>query len=106
LNVANYALPSKLFSAMSVGRPFVCIAEIDSPLDMLTRQSGAGLCVSPQDEEKFFEAVVSLAENFEDQRIKGRNGRQFVSTHMSKEIIMEEYHKVLLGCGSIGVNVP
>jgi colanic acid biosynthesis glycosyl transferase WcaI len=99
LNVANYALPSKIFSAMSVGRPFVCIAENDSPLDQVTRQSAAGLCVSPQDEEGLFEAVVSLAEDFEDQRIKGRNGRQFVSTHLSKEIIMEEYHKVLLDAG-------
>ena len=99
LNVANYALPSKLFSAMSVGRPFICIAEADSPLDTLTRQSGAGLCVSPQDEETLFEAVVSLADNLEDQAIKGRNGRDFVSTHMSKETIMREYHRVLLGAG-------
>jgi colanic acid biosynthesis glycosyl transferase WcaI len=97
LNVANYALPSKLFSIMSVGRPFVCIAEPGSPLDLLTQKSGAGLCVPPSEEGRLFEEIVSLAGDIDGLREKGRNGRAYVSTHMNKEQIMQMYHAILLG---------
>jgi len=97
LNVANYALPSKLFSIMAAGRPFVCIAEPDSPLDLLARQSAAGLCISPNDQDRLFEAVISLAHDVDGQRSLGKNGRAYVNAHMDKETIMREYLSILLG---------
>ena len=97
LNVANYALPSKLFSIMSAGRPFVCIAEPGSPLDLLTRKSRAGLCIPPGDEDRLFQEIISLARDIDDQRAKGENGRAYVIAHMNKEAIMRDYHAILLG---------
>lgn len=96
LNVANYALPSKLFSIMSAGRPFLCIAEPGSPLDLLTQQSAAGICVPPNDEERLFHAIASLAVNTDDLEVMGINGRAYVSAHMNKETIMLRYHAILL----------
>ncbi|WP_249166643.1 glycosyltransferase family 4 protein [Bradyrhizobium sp. JYMT SZCCT0428] len=100
LNVANYALPSKLFSIMSAGRPFVCIAEPGSPLDLLTQKSGAGLCIPPNEEGRLFEEIVSLAGDIDGLREKGRNGRAYVSSYMNKEAIMQMYHAILLGADS------
>ena len=97
LNVANYALPSKLFSIMAAGRPFVCIAEPGSPLDLLTQESGAGVCVSPDQQDRLFEAIVSLAGNAAELEAKGKNGRAYVGTYMKKETIMNRYHAILLG---------
>jgi colanic acid biosynthesis glycosyl transferase WcaI len=81
LNVANYALPSKLFSIMAAGRPFVCIAESGSPLDLLAQESGAGICVSPDQQERLFEAIISLAHDPSDLQAKGRNGRVCRDAH-------------------------
>lgn len=95
-NVANYALPSKLFSIMAAGRPFVCIAEKNSPLDELACQSDAGICIPPNDQNRLFDAVVALADNPEDQRTKGANGRAFVLRNMNKEAILNSYHGLIV----------
>lgn len=95
-NVANYALPSKLFSIMAAGRPFVCIAEENSPLEDLTRQSNAGICIPPTDQNRLFNEIVALADNPQDQLIKGSNGRDFVLRNMNKEAIMNSYHGLIV----------
>lgn len=96
LNVANYALPSKLFSIMAVGRPFVCIAEENSPLETLTRESNAGLCISPTDQNRLFDEIVALANSPQDQLAKGSNGRDFVQRNMNKNIIMNIYRELIV----------
>lgn len=90
-DVANYALPSKLFSIMAAGRPYVCIAEAGSPLDVLTQRSGAGICVSPGDEDGLFEAVTGLLDRKDELERKGVNGRTFVAECMNKQSIMNRY---------------
>jgi colanic acid biosynthesis glycosyl transferase WcaI len=97
LNVANYALPSKLFSIMSAGRPFVCIASPGSPLDILATRSIAGICVPPNDNDRLFHEVVSLVENETELREKANNGRAFVDTYMNKNDIMQQYQSVIVG---------
>lgn len=95
LNVANYALPSKLFSIMSAGRPFVSIAEEGSPLHELTRQSGAGICVQPGDEEALYRAVVDLSGDIERQTRMGESGRRFVDQFMNKQTILRRYDDLI-----------
>ena len=94
-NVENYALPSKLFSIMSAGRPFICIAAEGSPLDLLAQQSGAGLCVRPDDEEALYHAVVGLCRDSARQNEMGQKGRLFVDEYMNKEKIMKAYEALL-----------
>lgn len=95
LNVANYALPSKLFSIMSAGRPFVCIAEPGSPLDRLARDSGAGICIEPQDETRLCAEVAALLKAADRQDRMGRNGRDFVLRHMNRNDILARYEAII-----------
>jgi colanic acid biosynthesis glycosyl transferase WcaI len=97
LNVANYALPSKLFSIMSAGRPFVCIAEEGGLLDHLARQSGAGVCIRPGDEESLYRVVVDLAGDFDRQTRMGESGRLFVDRYMNKQAILRAYDNLISG---------
>lgn len=97
LNVANYALPSKLFSIMSAGRPFVCIAEKDSPLDVLARESGAGICVQPGEVESLYRKILDIAADYELQTRMGESGRKFVDRHMNKQNIMQTYEAIIRG---------
>jgi colanic acid biosynthesis glycosyl transferase WcaI len=97
--VGNYALPSKIFSIMSAGRPFICIAENDSPLDRLAKLSGAGICITPGDEARLFEATVGLLEDTDELELRGQKGRAFVRSFMSKEVIMKQYYLALFEAG-------
>ncbi|MGY4472342.1 colanic acid biosynthesis glycosyl transferase WcaI [Bradyrhizobium sp. LB9.1b] len=95
LDVANYALPSKLFSIMAAGRPYVCIAQPSSPLAVLAERSKAGICVSPGDETALFEGVVTLIDSQHELETKGRNGQSFVANCMNKQTIMHQYLTVI-----------
>lgn len=95
MNVARYALPSKLFTIMAAGRPFVCIAEPGSPLDDLARNSGAGLCVHPGDDERLFTEVTRLLADRNLLREMGRRGRSFVATHMDRATILNSYEEII-----------
>jgi colanic acid biosynthesis glycosyl transferase WcaI len=96
-NVANYALPSKLFTIMAVGRPFVCVAAPKSPLDLLAQRSGAGICVYPNDDEALFAAVDDLLGDPALMREMGRRGRAFVSANMDRETILQAYETLIVG---------
>ena len=96
-NVANYALPSKLFTIMAVGRPFVCVAEAGSPLDLLAQNSGAGMCVHPNDDEGLFAAVSTLLADRALMREMGQRGRRFVAANMDRGTILGSYEELIVG---------
>jgi colanic acid biosynthesis glycosyl transferase WcaI len=100
MNVARYALPSKLFTIMAAGRPFVCVAEAGSPLDHLARNSGAGICVQPGDDEALFEGVARLLADRAALGEMGRRGRAFVATHMDRATILQSYEDLITGAAA------
>jgi colanic acid biosynthesis glycosyl transferase WcaI len=87
-DAAAFAVPSKVFNIMAVGRPFVATALPDSVLWRLQRQSGAFLCVPPDDPPTFAEAVIRLADDSRLRQELGRRGREFVETHYAKTRIL------------------
>ncbi len=87
-DAAAFAVPSKVFNIMAVGRPFVATALQDSVLWRLQRQSGAFLCVPPDDPATFAEAVIRLADDSRLRQELGRRGREFVETHYAKPRIL------------------
>lgn len=87
-DAADFAVPSKVFNIMAVGRPFIATALPDSVLWRLQERSGAFLCVPPGDPSSFAEAVIRLAD---DNRLRGelgRRGRAFVEQHCAKPLIL------------------
>jgi colanic acid biosynthesis glycosyl transferase WcaI len=87
-DAAAFAVPSKVFNIMAVGRPFVATALPDSLLWRLQRQSGAFLCVPPDDPPSFAEAVIRLADDSRLRQELGRRGREFVEAHYAKPRIL------------------
>lgn len=85
---AAFAVPSKVYNIMAVGRPFVATALPDSTLWRLQRQSDAFLCVPPDEPATFAAAVVKLADDETLRRELGRNGRAFVERHYSKPQVL------------------
>jgi len=87
-DAAAFAVPSKVFNIMAVGRPFVATALPDSVLWRLQRQSGAFLCVPPNDPSTFAEAVIQLADDSRLRQELGRRGREFVEQHYAKPRVL------------------
>lgn len=82
---ADYAVPSKIYGIMAAARPFVATARPGSTLWRLHRESGAFLCVEPNEPENFATAVLSLAENDGLRRDMGARGLRYVRAHCSKD---------------------
>jgi colanic acid biosynthesis glycosyl transferase WcaI len=88
---AAFAVPSKVYNIMAVGRPFVATALPDSTLWHLQKQSGAFLCVPPDEPLSFAEAVLKLADDPQLRCELGRRGREFVEQHYAKPLILSAF---------------
>lgn len=98
-NVANYALPSKLFSIMAAGRPFICIAGQNSPLDHLARQSGGGICIPPQHDIALYSAVIQVLADSRLQADMGAKGQDFIHTNMNRDKILTQFTQQIASLG-------
>jgi colanic acid biosynthesis glycosyl transferase WcaI len=85
---ADFAVPSKIYNIMAVGRPFVATALPGSTLWQLQKQSGAFLCVPPGEPGEFAEAIARLADDATLRHDLGLRGRRFVEEHFSKRAVL------------------
>ena len=88
---AAFAVPSKVYNIMAVGRPFVATALPGSTLWLLQKQSGAFLCVPPDEPLTFADAVLTLADDPKLRLELGRRGREFVEQHYAKPLILSAF---------------
>jgi colanic acid biosynthesis glycosyl transferase WcaI len=96
LNVSNYASPSKLFTIMSAGRPFVCIAEKNTALDRIASESGGGICVPPGDDDLLYATLMGLLRDRARLHEMGAKGRRYVALNMDRSRVLELYASVIL----------
>lgn len=88
---AAFAVPSKVFNIMAVARPFVATALPGSVLWELQRESGAFLCVPPDEPLTFAEAVLRLADDAHLRQELGRRGREFVELNYAKPRVLGQF---------------
>lgn len=88
---AAFAVPSKAYNIMAVGRPFVATALPGTLLWRLQETTGAFLCVPPNDAEAFARAVVRLADDPGLRAELGRRGRTFVERHCAKPKVLGNF---------------
>jgi colanic acid biosynthesis glycosyl transferase WcaI len=86
---AAFAVPSKVYNIMAVGRPFVATALPESTLWHLQHESGAFVCVPPNEPAHFAEAVLQLADDVALRHDLGRRGRAFVEQHYAKPVVLD-----------------
>lgn len=88
---ADYALPSKIFAIMSAGRPFIATAQAGSPLWQLREETGAFLCVPPNDPAALSNAILRLADDEALRNDLGAHGRAYVLRHHAKPKILRDF---------------
>lgn len=73
-----YSQPTKIYEYMAAGLPFICS---DFPAwRTVAEQSGAGICVDPNDTDGLKRAVSDLLNDTEKAQAMGSRGREYVLT--------------------------
>lgn len=91
VNAADCAVPSKAYSIMASGRPFVATAQPGSQLWDLCERSGAFICVPAGDAGAIADAVETLARDPALRVRLGRNGRRYVLRHHDKSHVLRKF---------------
>jgi colanic acid biosynthesis glycosyl transferase WcaI len=96
-DAADFAVPSKVYTIMAAGRPFVASARPGSMLWQLMDDSRALLCVPAGDANALADAVERLAEDPELRRELGRNGRNYAMTRHDKAVVLQRFMTIAEG---------
>lgn len=104
---ANFAVPSKVFSIMASGRPFLATAYAGSPLALLSEESGAGICVPPNAPEELADALERAIADPTTRRRLGMNGRRYVERQADRSVVCEKIWSLLSQpCSDFGESDP
>lgn len=76
-------LPIKMYEAMACGRPI--LLSMDGEARRLAEESGAALCIAPENAEALAQAVLSLLNNPEQVQAMGQRGRALVEERFAYE---------------------
>jgi glycosyltransferase involved in cell wall biosynthesis len=88
-------LPSKIFEAMGMEKPIVLGVRGES--QRLVEQSGAGICIEPENAEALAAAVRRLADDPELRRRMGAAGRRAVEEHFDRRKLAGDFETMLSG---------
>ena len=86
-------LPTKMLEFMSCARPV--ILGVDGHARSVMEQANAGIFVTPEDSAALVDAILRLAADPALRESLGRNGRQYVLQHFSRQQTAEVYLDVL-----------
>jgi glycosyltransferase involved in cell wall biosynthesis len=93
---ADFAVPSKIYNIMAAGRCFVTTALPGSALANLQAQTGAFLCVPPQDTAALAAAVTGLLDDPARCTRMAEQGRAFVERHHDRDVLIARIDKWLV----------
>ncbi|MEK9969264.1 MAG: glycosyltransferase [Ferrovibrio sp.] len=85
---ADFAVPSKIYNIMAAGRVFVTTALPGSALWKLQAQTGAFICVPPQDTAALADAVIGLLDDPARREALGGQGRAFVELNHDRDMLI------------------
>ncbi len=95
-NAARCAsLPSKVFKQMAAGRPILAITTPGGELDRLVREAECGVSVPTGSPEEVVKALSWCLENRDELEQMGRNSRDYLVKHHSKNGCIDQIEQVL-----------
>jgi glycosyltransferase involved in cell wall biosynthesis len=87
--------PSKLYPALSAGRPIAAICSEGTYLEALLKAGGCGASFRNGDARSLADFIRQLANDHSLAEQMGQSGRQYLLAHFTPEIIGQEYFKLL-----------
>jgi colanic acid biosynthesis glycosyl transferase WcaI len=93
--LSGYAVPSRLYGILSVGRPVIVAAEQESETAQLVQEVGCGLVVPPGRPELLARAIRSAHDGELELEQMGRRGREHVVREADRKIAFGRYARLL-----------
>lgn len=93
--LARSSVPSKTYSIMAAGRPFVASVDEGTEVALLAERSGAGVAVPPEDAEALTKAIRSLLDEPSELDAMGDRGRRFVEGWASPAAVAAAYEELI-----------
>lgn len=97
--LGSVSVPSKTYSIMAAGRPIVAAVDPDTEVTRLVARSGGGVCVPPDDETAFVEAVRTMVGDLDRSAAMGRRARHHVESEASPAAVAAMYAGLLSSPG-------
>ena len=88
------SVPSKLYSILAAGRPFVASVDPGTEVARVAEEQGTGLAVGPEDGAALVGALRRLLGDPEEAATMGERGRRFVEGWASPAAVAESYEKL------------
>lgn len=93
--LATASVPSKTYSILAAGRPFIASVDEGTEIALTAERSGAGVAVPPQDSEALAKALRRLLDQPDETRRMGDLGRSFVESWASPAAVAAAYEHLL-----------
>lgn len=90
-DVADFAVPSKIFAIMATGRPFIAAAERNSLLWQLGESAHSHITVEANNGQALAEAVERLIDDPALRHRLGENGRAYVMEHHDRTRVLDRF---------------
>ncbi len=101
-NAADYAVPSKIYAILAIGRPIIATALPGSALwDLQDKTNGAIACAPPNNPDELTKTIIELLDNEATREEMGRSGRQYVEENAARDVILNQYLGTLYGRAQI-----
>jgi glycosyltransferase involved in cell wall biosynthesis len=89
------SVPSKTWSIMSAARAVLCSFDEDSELTTIIRRANCGICIPPEDDRRFENALLIFYNNIKMTLEYGLNGREFIKKNLTREDCTLKYFNIL-----------
>lgn len=93
--IALDSVPSKAYTIMASGRPILAAVDPGSDAWNLVQQAQCGLCVEPENPQALAKAIRDLYADPTLRERLGRNGRDHVVQHYTRQAVAKQYHELL-----------
>ena len=97
-------MPSKTWSIMACNTPIIASFDEESDLADVIRNSGAGVCVNPEDVFALSDAIVKVSER-KQKKLDCMELRKYVLKNASKQICVRKYKNSITDLTNIGIRL-
>ena len=94
-SAADFAIPSKIYSIMAAGRPFLATASPGSSLWRLQEETNAFLCVPPDDRTALRDAALRLLDSPDLRGEMGARGREYIEQKHGRAAVLATFTAAL-----------
>jgi colanic acid biosynthesis glycosyl transferase WcaI len=92
---ADSAVPSKAYTIMAAGRPFICTTEAGSTLWALNNETEAFVCSPPNEPQAMADALLSLIDSPEAREEMGTRGRRYIESNLKRDDLLSRLAALL-----------